>query len=36
MAHTNFGKGPDGNPYTIELGANWVLIHVLFGSVYGC
>ncbi|KAF2644543.1 polyamine oxidase-like protein [Massarina eburnea CBS 473.64] len=24
MAHTTFGSGPDGNPYTVELGANWV------------
>jgi len=24
VAHTTFGKDPDGNPYTIELGANWV------------
>ena len=22
--HTTFGKQPDGSPYTIELGANWV------------
>lgn len=24
VAHTTFGKDPDGNPYTVELGANWV------------
>ena len=24
MHHTTFGQDPDGNPYTIELGANWV------------
>jgi hypothetical protein len=24
MAHTTFGKDPNGNPYTVELGANWV------------
>ncbi|KAL9100734.1 MAG: hypothetical protein Q9163_003919 [Psora crenata] len=24
VAHTTFGKQPDGTPYTIELGANWV------------
>lgn len=24
MAHTNFGSKPDGTPYVIELGANWV------------
>lgn len=24
MAHTTFGMDPDGEPYTIELGANWV------------
>lgn len=24
MAHRNFGKGPDGKPYVVELGANWV------------
>jgi hypothetical protein len=24
MAHTNFGEDADGNPYVIELGANWV------------
>jgi polyamine oxidase len=24
VAHTTFGKDPDGKPYTIELGANWV------------
>lgn len=22
--HTQFGAGPDGEPYTVELGANWV------------
>lgn len=22
--HTEFGKQPDGSPYTVELGANWV------------
>jgi polyamine oxidase len=22
--HKPFGKGPDGKPYTIEMGANWV------------
>jgi polyamine oxidase len=24
VKHTTFGKDPDGNPYTVELGANWV------------
>ncbi|KAF5343909.1 hypothetical protein D9758_012138 [Tetrapyrgos nigripes] len=24
VAHTNFGFQPDGTPYTVELGANWV------------
>ncbi|KAH8602191.1 putative flavin-containing polyamine oxidase [Bisporella sp. PMI_857] len=24
VAHTTFGKDPDGNPFTVELGANWV------------
>ncbi|KAI0473120.1 putative flavin-containing polyamine oxidase [Xylariaceae sp. FL0804] len=24
VKHTTFGKKPDGSPYTIELGANWV------------
>ncbi|KAF2465287.1 amine oxidase [Lindgomyces ingoldianus] len=24
MTHTTFGKDPDGNPYVVELGANWV------------
>lgn len=24
VAHTEFGKDPDGKPYTVELGANWV------------
>ncbi|KAF2875777.1 hypothetical protein BDV95DRAFT_484850 [Massariosphaeria phaeospora] len=24
MLHTNFGEDADGNPYVIELGANWV------------
>ncbi|KAJ9317231.1 hypothetical protein DTO271D3_2521 [Paecilomyces variotii] len=24
VAHTDFGKDIDGNPYTVELGANWV------------
>ncbi|KAF2656312.1 polyamine oxidase-like protein [Lophiostoma macrostomum CBS 122681] len=24
MAHTTFGKDPSGDPYVIELGANWV------------
>jgi polyamine oxidase len=24
VAHTDFGKDPKGNPYTVELGANWV------------
>jgi len=24
VAHTTFGKDPAGNPYTVELGANWV------------
>jgi len=24
VAHTTFGKDPTGNPYTVELGANWV------------
>lgn len=24
VAHTTFGKDPNGKPYTIELGANWV------------
>lgn len=24
IAHTTFGEDPDGNPYTVELGANWV------------
>jgi polyamine oxidase len=24
VAHTNFGKDANGNPYTVELGANWV------------
>lgn len=24
VAHTTFGKDADGNPYTVELGANWV------------
>lgn len=23
MAHTNFGEDADGNPYVVELGANW-------------
>lgn len=22
--HTDFGQKPDGTPYTIELGTNWV------------
>ena len=24
VAHTTFGKDPNGKPYTVELGANWV------------
>ena len=24
VAHTTFGSQPDGTPYVIELGANWV------------
>ncbi|KAK4934529.1 hypothetical protein LTR28_010616, partial [Elasticomyces elasticus] len=24
VAHSTFGKKPDGTPYTVELGANWV------------
>ncbi len=24
VAHTTFGESPDGTPYTVELGANWV------------
>lgn len=24
VAHTNFGARPDGSPYVVELGANWV------------
>ncbi|KAI1143641.1 putative flavin-containing polyamine oxidase [Hypoxylon sp. FL0543] len=24
VAHTNFGSKPDGTPYVVELGANWV------------
>lgn len=24
IRHTNFGRDPEGNPYTVELGANWV------------
>ena len=24
VAHTTFGAKPDGTPYTVELGANWV------------
>jgi len=24
VAHTEFGKDPNGNPYQVELGANWV------------
>jgi hypothetical protein len=24
VAHTDFGKDPNGKPYTVELGANWV------------
>ncbi|KAI1777977.1 amine oxidase [Hypoxylon cercidicola] len=24
VAHTNFGSRPDGTPYVVELGANWV------------
>ncbi|KAI1213152.1 putative flavin-containing polyamine oxidase [Annulohypoxylon truncatum] len=24
VRHTNFGKKPDGTPYVVELGANWV------------
>lgn len=24
VRHTEFGKDPDGKPYTVELGANWV------------
>ncbi|KAF2196811.1 putative flavin-containing polyamine oxidase [Delitschia confertaspora ATCC 74209] len=24
MKHTNFGKNPNGKPYVVELGANWV------------
>jgi len=24
VAHTDFGKKPNGDPYTVELGANWV------------
>ncbi|KAI9873880.1 MAG: hypothetical protein M1823_007813, partial [Watsoniomyces obsoletus] len=24
IAHTTFGASPDGTPYTVELGANWV------------
>ena len=24
VAHTTFGAKPDGSPYTVELGANWV------------
>jgi hypothetical protein len=30
MAHTNFGEDADGNPYVIELGANWVRKAVAF------
>lgn len=26
MAHTDFGRKPDGTPYVVELGANWVTI----------
>lgn len=24
VAHTNFGKDANGDPYTVELGPNWV------------
>jgi polyamine oxidase len=24
IAHTTFGQDANGNPYTVELGANWV------------
>lgn len=24
VAHTNFGTDPNGSPYTVELGANWI------------
>ena len=24
IAHTTFGEDPNGSPYTVELGANWV------------
>ncbi|CAO1605565.1 hypothetical protein XANCAGTX0491_009076 [Xanthoria calcicola] len=24
VAHTDFGRKPDGSPYLVELGANWV------------
>lgn len=24
VAHTTFGAKPDGTPYVVELGANWV------------
>lgn len=24
VKHTTFGQDPDGNPYTVELGANWI------------
>ena len=24
VAHTSFGARPDGTPYVVELGANWV------------
>ena len=30
VAHTTFGKKPDGSPYTIELGANWVKLFTDF------
>ena len=26
VAHADFGSKPDGTPYVIELGANWVQI----------
>jgi hypothetical protein len=30
VKHTNFGKDPNGNPYTIELGANWYATQLTF------
>lgn len=33
VAHTDFGKDIDGNPYTVELGANWVCSYDMWFSI---